>query len=75
MGKDMEMSGGRHTVYFLSNQMRSTLQEQCKGSEESHVQTGEDPKVQSGMTLVLAAMRSRWMFLVSVSLGQFSLRC
>lgn len=75
MGKDMKMSGGKHTAYFLSNQIHSTLQEQYKDSDESHVQTGEDPKVQSGMILILAAMRSHWMFPVSVSLGQFSLRC
>lgn len=62
--KDIEMSGGKHAVYVLSNQIHSMLQEQCKDSEASHVHTGEDPEVQSGMTLILAAMRSHWKLLV-----------
>lgn len=72
MGKGMEMSGGKHTACFLSNQIHSTLQEQYD-SKDSHVPTGEHPKVRSGMTLILAAMTSHWVFLVSVSLGPF--RC
>lgn len=47
MGKDTEMLGSKNTVYFLSNKIYSTLQEEYQDSEESRVQTGEDIEVHS----------------------------
>lgn len=57
---------------FSFQSIHSMLQEQYD-SEDSHVPTGEHPKVQTGTTLILAPMTSHWVFLVSVSLGPF--RC